>query len=185
MAAIRDAALRGYPYVEVDVVMSSDHALIPSHFEDLDVFSTCAGRVDDFSTASLSTCQYLDEPGTSLTPIEQGLDGVTFRGFFLDMKFTIRDIADVDVTQSVDVVTALDSRLGHPNWLVAMSYDPDVARGLIDAGIRTGYKGYPAPEEALAFVEEAGAIGAEMACFEASSLSPEVASRVRVSSASG
>jgi glycerophosphoryl diester phosphodiesterase len=175
--ALRDAALRGYPHVEVDVLMSADGEMIPTHSDELELFSNCSGRVRDYTAAALASCEYLESPGTPLLPIWDGLGGVSFEGLYLDMKFTHPGNGEVDVDRAVQLVEDLDARLGRPRWLVAMSYDPEVAARLIDAGIRTGFKGYPEPADAMAFVEEAAAVGVELVCMQSRSLSPEVIAR--------
>ena len=55
-----------------------------------------------------------------------------------------------------------------------MVYAPSFAVALVGAGERTGWKGYPDPDAALAFVDAGAEMGVEMICVEARSLDADL-----------
>jgi len=160
----------------VDVVLDGSGELIPGRYDDLGSYTSCTGRASQMTTMELSECEYREASGVPVLPIWHGLDDTDFVGIYLDLKYT-RPEFGWDVGRSVAAVERLYERLGRPEGLVAMSYDPRVTEALVEAGIRAAYKGYPSLEETMAFVEDAAAQGAEMVCVPAGSLDTAIIER--------
>jgi hypothetical protein len=164
----------GYRYIEIDLRLSRDGRLIPGRFDDLSDFTDCRGSVRASDAADLAVCHYRKAPSVVVRPLEDGfVDGVDFDGIYLDLKFTADDLPE-EIEPGLAAVAGFRAAVSRPEGVLTMAYAPAFASALIDAGERTGWKGYPDPSEAPAFVETGHDIGVEMICVEARSLDADL-----------
>ncbi len=174
--AIAAAYQAGYRYIEVDLVLSRDGRLIPGRIDELSDFTDCRGSVRATDAADLAACHYRRAPSVVVRPLEDGFDGVDFDGVYLDLKFSSDDLPE-EIEPAVAAVASFRAAISRPESVVAMVYAPAFAAALVGAGERTGWKGYPDPGAAPAFVDAAHELGVEMICFEARSLDADVLDR--------
>jgi hypothetical protein len=174
--AIPAAYEAGYRYIEIDLRLSRDGKLIPGRFDDLSDFTDCEGSLRAMDAASLAVCHYRKAPSVVVRPLEDGFDGVDFDGVYLDLKFTIDDLPE-EIGPGLAAVASLRAAIARPESVVAMAYAPAFAEALVGAGERTGWKGYPDPGAAPAFVDAGHAVGVEMICIEARSLGADLLDR--------
>jgi hypothetical protein len=112
--------------------------------------------------------------GTHLATLDDLL-AFDFDGIFLDLKSTETTNAANAESVMLSVIRSVEEA-DRLETAVAMSYSlaPNVLAVMNDAGLRFGYKGYPAAADAAAFAETALAAGAEMICVEDSVLDPDL-----------
>jgi len=159
--AIVAAHEAGVRYIELDVRLSSDGVLIPGRVDTLEAFTSCTGSLRATSAADLAACTYKQDSSIAVLPVTEGL------------KFTEDDLA-AEVEPALAAVDAVRQALPSPEVVVAMSYRPAFASAFVAAGVRAGWKGYPDPAGAAAFVAAAHDLGVEMVCIEASALDAAV-----------
>jgi glycerophosphoryl diester phosphodiesterase len=174
--AIGAAYRAGYRYIEIDLRLSRDGRLIPGRVDDLSDFTDCIGSVRVSAAADLAACHYRKAPSVVVRPLEDGFAGVDFDGVYLDLKFTADDRPE-EIESALAAVASFRAAVSRPDSVVAMAYAPAFAAALAGAGERTGWKGYPDPDAAPAFVEAGAQMGVEMICVEARSLDADLLDR--------
>ncbi len=166
VAAAHEAGVR---YIEIDVRLSKDGALIPGRVDQLEAFTSCTGSLRETDAADLAACSYESDPSIAVLPLTEGLVDLDFDGVYLDLKFSEDELA-AEIAPALAAIDAVRQSLPRPEVVVAMAYSPSFAAALVAAGARTGWKGYPDPVEAPDFVTAGHQLGVEMVCVEASAL---------------
>ena len=178
-AAIQEAWALGYRYIEVDVRITADGELLPARLDDLSVSTNCGGSAAASTFADLQGCTYIED-GSPVLPLVDALEGTDFEGVYLDLKSTYTAPL-APPAAVVNAVLDLDAVVLRPDTLVAMTYDADGVGPLLDAGVRTSYKGYPDDEAgAIAMIETAADLGAEMTCIHVTVLGAMAYERARL-----
>lgn len=167
--AVSAAWEAGVRYIEIDVRLSRDGALIPGRVDLLEAFTSCTGSLRETDAADLAACTYLSDPSIAVLPLTEGMVGVDFDGVYLDLKFTEEELAG-EIEPALAAVEEVRQALPRPEVVVAMSYSAPFAAAFVAAGARAGWKGYPDAGEAAAFVAAGHDLGVEMLCAEAIAL---------------
>ena len=174
--AMAAAYQAGYRYIEIDLRLSRDGRLIPGRVDDLAEFTDCRGSVRASDAADLAACHYRRAPSVIVRPLDDGLTGVDFDGIYLDLKFTGDELPE-EIEPALAAVASVRAAVPRPDRVVAMAYAPGFAAALVAAGERTGWKGYPDPLTATAFVDSGHQLGVEMISVEARSLDADLLAR--------
>jgi glycerophosphoryl diester phosphodiesterase len=168
LEGLEQALADGIRFVEVDLRRTGDFGIVSSH----ESLVPGCGELTTMTLDEAKACVLSN--GTHLATLDDLL-AFDFDGIFLDLKSTETTNAANAESVMLSVIRSVEEA-DRLETAVAMSYSlaPNVLAVMNDAGLRFGYKGYPAAADAAAFAETALAAGAEMICVEDSVLDPDL-----------
>jgi glycerophosphoryl diester phosphodiesterase len=165
--SFRAAHEKGVRYVEVDLFMTRDGALVSAHEPAVEG----CGIIPNMAAETLLNCAM--PHGFRVASLSQILS-IPFAGIFLDLKETKQAEAAPRVVQAAAQAVVAAKR---EQDVVLMTYNaPEaVVRIVRENGLRAGMKGYPSsPADTEQLVRQAAAAGFEMICVKAKYVTPEL-----------
>lgn len=169
--ALQAAAREGIRYVEVDLVLTRDDALVTAH----QAYVKGCGTLSKMRKNQVLGCKL---PGGLRVATLETLLALPFKGIFLDLKDT-REPDPERARRAVERAARAVVASQRTSDVVLMLYDtpPDSVKPVRQHGLRAGIKGYPkSVEETERMVTRAAELGFEMVSVNTDYVTPELLS---------